>query len=209
VKNVAGYDLTKFMVGQRGIFGTIVTVTTRTYKRPAAALAARFEASDQFLGKILATNLRPRWAILTAADLCCGWLDSTGAIEFFVDRLAEYRPMEIFRQTLDEERGLRNRLWVDGSEGFRASVPPTRILEFASRGELREWSADAAFGVVRGNFAGGREEAISLAAAGVGGSVYFSKGGEGPRWRASVEQRAVLKRLASAFGAAGNQFADS
>src|SRR3954470_16030681 len=37
VKNVAGYDLTKFMVGQFGVFGRVVTITTRTYKRPAAA----------------------------------------------------------------------------------------------------------------------------------------------------------------------------
>ena len=32
VKNVAGYDLTKFAVGQRGVFGRIVTLTTRTYR---------------------------------------------------------------------------------------------------------------------------------------------------------------------------------
>src|SRR5687767_4207407 len=31
MKNVAGYDLTKFMVGQRGVFGKLVTITTRTY----------------------------------------------------------------------------------------------------------------------------------------------------------------------------------
>ena len=27
VKNVAGYDLTKFMVGQRGVFGRLLTLT--------------------------------------------------------------------------------------------------------------------------------------------------------------------------------------
>src|SRR5947207_481037 len=37
VKNVAGYDLTKFMIGGHGIFGRIVTVTTRTYRTPDAA----------------------------------------------------------------------------------------------------------------------------------------------------------------------------
>src|SRR6478735_6813685 len=42
VKNVAGYDLTKFMVGQRGVFGTLVSITTRTYKLPAGAILATF-----------------------------------------------------------------------------------------------------------------------------------------------------------------------
>src|SRR4051812_25752197 len=45
VKNVAGYDLSKFMVGQRGIFGRLVTLTTRTYRRPTDALLARFGAN--------------------------------------------------------------------------------------------------------------------------------------------------------------------
>src|SRR5436190_907282 len=38
VKNVAGYDLTKFMIGQGGVFGRIVTITTRTHRLPAAAI---------------------------------------------------------------------------------------------------------------------------------------------------------------------------
>jgi FAD/FMN-containing dehydrogenase len=42
MKNVAGYDLTKFMVGQHGVFGRIVTLATRTYRRPAGAIHAVF-----------------------------------------------------------------------------------------------------------------------------------------------------------------------
>src|SRR5258705_6516880 len=56
VKNVAGYDLTKFMVGQRGIFGRVVTLTTRTYRRPASALLARFEPDVTMPGKLLPTD---------------------------------------------------------------------------------------------------------------------------------------------------------
>ncbi len=41
VKNVAGYDLTKFMVGQSGVFGRLVTITARTYRRPVSALLVR------------------------------------------------------------------------------------------------------------------------------------------------------------------------
>src|ERR1700744_2733726 len=57
MKNVAGYDLAKFMIGQRGIFGSLVNVTVRTYKRPAAALVAEFEPSDSWIGEILTTPL--------------------------------------------------------------------------------------------------------------------------------------------------------
>ena len=45
VKNVAGYDLTKFMVGSQGVFGRLVTVTARTYARPAGALLVKHAAA--------------------------------------------------------------------------------------------------------------------------------------------------------------------
>ena len=44
VKNVAGYDLTKFMVGSHGVFGRLVTITTRTYRRPDRALVRAVSA---------------------------------------------------------------------------------------------------------------------------------------------------------------------
>ena len=40
MKNVAGYDLTKFMVGQGGVFGQVETIVTRTYRRPSGAPGA-------------------------------------------------------------------------------------------------------------------------------------------------------------------------
>src|SRR5436853_7032846 len=52
VKNVAGYDLSKFMVGQRGIFGTLLTLTTRTYKRPIGAIVATFTPRPQLLQRL-------------------------------------------------------------------------------------------------------------------------------------------------------------
>src|SRR5947207_12535008 len=51
VKNVAGYDLTKFMVGQGGVFGKLVTVTTRTYKRPTGAVIARFDPDPRLVNR--------------------------------------------------------------------------------------------------------------------------------------------------------------
>jgi hypothetical protein len=92
VKNVAGYDLTKFMVGQRGVFGQIVTITTRTYKQPAMALVADFAPSDRLIEQIISTPLRPRWAILSPQSLRCGWLDEQIAIEFFEQQLSSRNP---------------------------------------------------------------------------------------------------------------------
>src|SRR5436190_3136055 len=74
VKNVAGYDLTKFMVGQYGIFGKLVTLTTRTYKAPEFALLATFEPDVKKLNALLITPCRPQWAILNRSSLLCGYL---------------------------------------------------------------------------------------------------------------------------------------
>src|SRR5205814_5332546 len=65
VKNVAGYDLTKFMVGQNGVFGRIVTITTRTHLRPTGALLARFAPDVWQINRLLPTPCRPQWAALT------------------------------------------------------------------------------------------------------------------------------------------------
>src|SRR4051812_17278582 len=65
LKNVAGYDLTKFMIGQGGVFGKLVTVTTRTYARPSAALIATLPPELKTVSEILTTPNRPQWAMLT------------------------------------------------------------------------------------------------------------------------------------------------
>src|SRR3954465_3458173 len=66
VKNVAGYDLTKFMVGQHGVFGQLVSITTRTYRRPRGAVVARWAGRETAaLAKLLPTSLRPQWSLLT------------------------------------------------------------------------------------------------------------------------------------------------
>src|SRR6266550_1331624 len=64
LKNVAGYDLTKFMIGQGQIFGKMVTVTTRTYAKPTAALLAKLPPEVKTVSEILTTPNRPQWAML-------------------------------------------------------------------------------------------------------------------------------------------------
>jgi FAD/FMN-containing dehydrogenase len=199
VKNVAGYDLTKFMVGQRGVFGKIVTVTTRTYKRPGGALAARFVASDQLVSGMMATAIRPRWAALTGDSLWLGWLENGVGLDFFEEEVGKYSPLEIFRQSLEGDIAQRMGFWKMEGDWFRASVPPTRILEFASRGKLERWSADAAFGIVVGSMGNLEETLLIVAAESVGGSVTISRRGQEPQWKVSEGESVILGRLMKVF----------
>ena len=95
VKNVAGYDLTKFIVGSSGVFGNLVTLTTRTYRRPLAALVASFEADVRIVGRMAPTALRPHWAILRSEDLLCGYLGDQRTIDYYKSALPQAEPMEV------------------------------------------------------------------------------------------------------------------
>src|SRR2546423_12966059 len=81
VKNVAGYDLTKFMVGQYGIFGKVVTITSRTYKRPTDALLATFDSDIKKFNSLLSSTCRPQWALINAYSLMCGYLSDSRTID--------------------------------------------------------------------------------------------------------------------------------
>src|SRR5580693_649001 len=49
---VAGYDVTKFMVGQRGVFGRLITLTTRTYRKPDQALLVRYAPEPSIVAEL-------------------------------------------------------------------------------------------------------------------------------------------------------------
>jgi hypothetical protein len=201
VKNVAGYDLTKFMIGQREIFGSVVTITMRTYRRPAAALLARFDPSDRWISEKITTPLRPRWAILTSSALWCGWLDGAIEIDFFEKIVAKECPAELLRRSLDEDIAHRAKLWTRAGNYFRASVPSTEILKFTQLAKIQDWSADAAYGIVIGSAKPGDFEGISHAARTVGGSATYFEIGKPPQWEATDGEKAILSRLQNAFTA--------
>ncbi len=198
VKNVAGYDLTKLMVGQRGIFGQIVTITARTYKRPALALVADFAPSDRFIERIVATPLRPQWAMLSPQSLRCGWLGEEPAIELFEKLLGPHQPISQSRRKPAEDIVERASLWKTDGDCLRAAVPPIEILAFAKQAKLSQWIADAAFGIVLCSLADIDREAVAGAAATVGGSVTFFSDGQ-PQWRPSDVQTRLLAELKKAF----------
>ena len=199
VKNVAGYDLTKFMVGQGGVFGKIETITTRLYKRPAGAIVARFAPNARLIGRLLPSTARPQWALLTADALLCGYVGDERTLEFYESTLAvEHKPGGIERRTLEQDIEHRGRLWRGD---FRVAVPPAKVSEFLAVAGPTIWAADPAFGIVVGD-AGGNEERIRGAAQALGGTATFARrdGAGGPLVDVpSAAQRALLERLKQAF----------
>jgi len=203
VKNVAGYDLTKFMVGQRGVFGRLLTLTTRTYRRPAVALLARFAARQSIVNALLPTDHRPQWALLTKDSLLCGYLGDARFAAFQEANLRSAGAREVTRRTLRDDIEHRAGLWCCQTEpAVRASVPPARIAEFVSLAKLDDWAADAAFGVVLASPASADGvETIRAAAAKVGGSVQVAYPPGESRFDVSTSdvERRMIERLKHAF----------
>ena len=198
VKNVAGYDLTKFMVGQRGVFGKVVTITTRLYKRPAGALIATFGPNARMIGRLLPSTARPQWALLTSDALLCGYVSDERTLEFYENTLrVEYKPRAIERRTLEQDIEHRRKLWRGD---FRVSVPPAKVLDFVAIAKPTSWVADPAFGIVLG--AGGDEAQVRSAAQALAGTATFNRrdGAAGPLFDVpSAQQRELLERLKQAF----------
>jgi glycolate oxidase FAD binding subunit len=204
VKNVAGYDLTKFMVGQAGVFGRLVTITTRTYRRPTGAILARFAADSWVVNRLLPTPCRPQWVAMTPQATWCGYHGDERTLAYYRGALAEHGPIEVSERSVDEDVAHRADLWrAAGAEGsFRASVPPTKVLEFAAAAGLIDWTADAAFGIVIGVAEGSRRGTIESAARGAGGSVYFIENAR-PVMPMDEGRRALVRRLKTAFDPEG------
>lgn len=206
VKNVAGYDLTKFMVGQRGVFGRLVTLTTRSYRRPAGALLVRHRPDVQILSRLIPTPLRPQWAILTSDALLCGYLGDETTVAWYEESLrAAGGYEEMASRSVQEDIDYRADIWskAAGPATFRASVPPARVPEFtAALGRVR-WVADPASGIVRGAAEG--EDGVATvrrAASAVGGSVTLDRrDGRSPAFDLSTNpaERQIIDRLKQAF----------
>ncbi len=203
VKNVAGYDLTKFMVGQRGIFGRLVTLTMRTYRQPQGAILARHAPDPTLLGKLIPTSLKPHWAILTRDALLCGYLGDQASLAFYRKALGEAGVSEPVERTLNQDIAHRTQLWVkDGPVTFRASIPPAALGAFAAKMPTDYWSADAAFGIVVGALPDDASVArLRESAAALGGSVrtYHGLFGQPIELSTNPGERKIIERLKNAF----------
>jgi len=200
VKNVAGYDLTKFIVGQRSIFAQLVTMTTRVYKRPPLTLQAEFSPDETLVGKLLATPLRPRWAILTQNSLQLVWLDDEPAIALVERLLPAHTPRSVQRKTLAEDIAERARRWAVTGDYLRAAVPPMEVARFARLAKLQNWAADPAFGIVLAPIAAADAERIFRIAADTGGSAVCTIDGQ-LRYHPTAGEALLLNQLKKAFDA--------
>jgi hypothetical protein len=193
VKNVAGYDLTKFLVGSFGVFSQIVTLTTRTYRKPDGALLVRHPPDPKKFASMIPTPLRPQWAVLTRAELLCGYLSDETTLAWYAANVGG----DVTRRSLREDVEHRAAVWKTSGDktSFRATVPPAHIESFTSR-LTGEWVADPAFGIVLGNASDA--VAIRESAACVGGSVRF---GDGEDFDISTNpaERQIIERLKTAF----------
>ncbi len=195
VKNVAGYDLTKFMVGQRGVFGTLVSVTTRTYKLPAGAILATFTPRQKIINLLLPSPQRPQWAMLTADALLCGYVGDERTLAFYASTLPDLNPRSIEKRPLQADIEHRASLWRGD---FRAAVAPSRIDAFITAAKPATWVADAAFGIVLGQ--ANDPKRIREAARALGGIVSFASDAASPWIDVPVgPQRALLERLKLSF----------
>jgi FAD/FMN-containing dehydrogenase len=197
VKNVAGYDLTKFIVGQRGVFGRLVTLTSRTYRRPAGAIVARFEPDARRVASMIPTPLRPQWAMLRPDALLLGYFGDERTLAYYEQNLGEARPVELKRRSLADDVADRAAAWAARPPTWRAAVPPVRIGELAHDAALRDWAGDAAFGAVRVFDQPVDAERIRGAARAIGGTAWPEDAPVAALY--SPAELELLKRLKEAF----------
>jgi FAD/FMN-containing dehydrogenase len=196
VKNVAGYDLTKLMVGQSGVLGRVSAVTLRAYRKPQDALIAEWEPGMDVFNRLIASPCRPHWAVLTDSTLACGYLGAPATIDFYARQLPRLEPRRLERHGFAADVQWRIRHWRFTS--MRAGVPPMRIADFARLAGLREWVADPAFGIVLSPAQD--SQAIRRAAADVGGRAWFwNEKHELSAMDCSPAERAILGKLKTAF----------
>jgi hypothetical protein len=203
VKNVAGYDFTKFIVGQRGIFATLVTLTMRTYRKPAGAIVARHPPDVRIIRRLIATSLRPQWAMLTTDALWCGYLADETTLAFYRSAISASEPVGVIERSLEQDSAHRSQAWnVDGPVVIRASVPPMRLGELSPILGKTRWAADAAFGIVVGSLESEEQAApIGEAIITMGGTIKLFRGAFGPILELSTTpaERQIIERLKLAF----------
>lgn len=97
VKNVAGYDLTRFMVGSLGEFGIVHQATLRTYAIPEMALLIDLQVQapkrvDSILPRWLLADGAPAWLDLSLTE--DGWRIRMGYLGRLTGCLAQLRSLE-------------------------------------------------------------------------------------------------------------------
>lgn len=203
VKNVAGYDLTKFMVGGHGLFGRLVTITTRTYARPEGAMLVKHDAAGGAakLAVLLPTPLRPQWAILTHDALFCGYLGDERTLAWYEANVETSGPVKVTRRTLQEDIDHRAGIWnapAGDRTPFRASVPPASFTTAPAFLLAPGWAVDPAFGIIVGSIDGDRGMLETFVEANRG-AVRFGASAATLDVSTNPAERQIIERLKAAF----------
>ena len=134
VKNVAGYDLTRFMVGSLGQFGLVHEATLRTYALPEQALAAEVAVDDpgrvdEIVTELLLSDAAPTWLALRPTGEA--WRLSVG---YYGRSTATSVQLEALKDFMSDTTGMQ----VLGSA--TSPVP----ADLSQRQEQRAWRRSAA-----------------------------------------------------------------
>ena len=203
VKNVAGYDLTKFLVGSAGIFGRIKALTVRTWRRPTGTIQAIHAPDVRILDRLMPGPLKPQWAIFSRTELQLGYLGDEPTLQYYRDHVKQSEPREIIEQSFADDLAHRANTWsASGESIFRASIPPARLNELPASLPDSEWIADAAFGIVLGTAPADRS-VIWATFAKLSGTASFWKADDisAPLLDVSTNpiERQIIERLKVAF----------
>lgn len=143
VKNAAGYDIPKLMVGSCGYLGALVEVTLKVFPSPLHELTLRITASD-FLAAVKLQTLLARSPIeLTALDLvpeATLWVRISGelaAVEATAQRVQSVVPgldpaavVERWEDADQVWRPLADGSWLEPEDRLvRVPLPPSKVIE--------------------------------------------------------------------------------
>jgi glycolate oxidase FAD binding subunit len=167
VKNAAGFDLSKFMVGSLGMYGILVELTFKVFPRPAAHATLQVDYPSLVAAMQALTRLAAAPLELFALDLepgvgrCSLFLRLGGSPEMMAERLERLKntlpgaganPHEM--QTLEGAseaelwRSRREFSWLKpGQILVKVPVTPRRVLsldeQLAAQGAVRHYSCGA------------------------------------------------------------------